>query len=54
MNIVLIGLSHKTAPLAMRERLAFAHPQLSDRQLDELIAYFTAMKALKHDAGRAP
>jgi mono/diheme cytochrome c family protein len=31
-----------------------AHPQLSDRQLDELIAYFTAMKALKHDAGRAP
>jgi glutamyl-tRNA reductase len=30
MNIVLIGLSHKTAPLAMRERLAFAHPQLFD------------------------
>lgn len=31
-----------------------AHPQLSDRQLDDLIAYFTTMKGLKYDAGRAP
>jgi glutamyl-tRNA reductase len=30
MNIVLVGLSHKTAPLAMRERLAFAESQLAD------------------------
>lgn len=30
MNIVLVGLSHKTAPLEMRERLAFAEPLLSD------------------------
>jgi mono/diheme cytochrome c family protein len=30
------------------------HSQLSDRQLDELIAYFTAMKALKHDPGHSP
>jgi mono/diheme cytochrome c family protein len=31
-----------------------AHPQLSDQQLDALIAYFSAMKELKHDSGRAP
>ena len=30
MNIVLVGLSHKTAPLAMRERLAFGESQLAD------------------------
>src|SRR4029453_6367636 len=30
MNIVLIGLSHKTAPLEMRERLAFDESLLSD------------------------
>lgn len=30
MNIVLIGLSHKTAPLEMRERLAFGEPLLPD------------------------
>lgn len=30
MNIVLVGLSHKTAPLAMRERLAFGESQLPD------------------------
>ena len=30
MNIVLVGLSHKTAPLAMRERLAFGESQLVD------------------------
>lgn len=30
MNIVLVGLSHKTAPLDMRERLAFGEPLLSD------------------------
>ena len=31
-----------------------AHAYLSDRQLDELIAYFKVMKDLKHDPGRAP
>jgi mono/diheme cytochrome c family protein len=31
-----------------------ANPQLTDQQLDELIAYFTAMQALKHDPGHAP
>ena len=30
MNIVLVGLSHKTAPLAMRERLAFAEALIPD------------------------
>ena len=30
MNIVLIGLSHKTAPVAMRERLAFDESRLGD------------------------
>ena len=30
MNIVLIGLSHKTAPVEMRERLAFAENRLHD------------------------
>ncbi|PYT03534.1 MAG: glutamyl-tRNA reductase [Acidobacteria bacterium] len=30
MNIVLVGLSHKTAPLEMRERLAFGESRLSD------------------------
>ena len=29
-------------------------PASLGRQLDELIAYFTVMKALKHDPGRAP
>ena len=41
MNIVLIGLSHKTAPVEMRERLAFAEPHLHahlmDRKADGLI-----------------
>ena len=31
-----------------------ANPQLTDQQLDQLIAYFTAMQALKHDPGRTP
>jgi mono/diheme cytochrome c family protein len=31
-----------------------AHPYLSDRQLDDLLAYFTTMKTLKHDPRRAP
>jgi len=38
MNIVLVGLSHKTAPLEMRERLAFAEPLIPDalnRLLDQ-------------------
>src|ERR1700675_1144637 len=30
MSIVLVGLSHKTAPLEMRERLAFGESLLSD------------------------
>src|SRR5260370_1433078 len=30
MNIVLVGLSHKTAPLEMRERLAFGESMLQD------------------------
>lgn len=30
MNIVLIGLSHKTAPVEVRERLAFGQPRLAD------------------------
>ena len=30
MNIVLIGVSHKTAPLEMRERLAFSESRLTD------------------------
>jgi glutamyl-tRNA reductase len=36
MNIVLVGLSHKTAPLEMRERLAFAEPLLPEA-LESLI-----------------
>jgi mono/diheme cytochrome c family protein len=31
-----------------------AHPHLSEQQLDELLAYFTTMKALKHDPRRTP
>lgn len=31
-----------------------AHPHLSERQLDDLLAYFTAMRTLKHDPRRAP
>jgi mono/diheme cytochrome c family protein len=31
-----------------------AHPDLSEQQLDGLIAYFTTMKALKHDPRRKP
>ena len=30
MNIVLIGLSHKTAPVEVRERLAFGQPRIAD------------------------
>src|ERR1041385_2927567 len=30
MNIVLVGMSHKTAPVEMRERLAFGEPLISD------------------------
>ena len=29
MNIVLVGLSHKTAPVEMRERLAFSDAHIS-------------------------
>jgi mono/diheme cytochrome c family protein len=31
-----------------------AHPHLSTRQLDALLAYFTTMKTLKHDPRRTP
>jgi hypothetical protein len=41
-------------PLAFRYTSMPAHPHLSDRQLDELVAYFTAMRSLKHDPRRTP
>jgi mono/diheme cytochrome c family protein len=41
-------------PLAFRYTSMPPHPQLSDGQLDELIAYFTAMKDQKHDDGAKP
>ena len=31
-----------------------SHPHLSNADLDNLIAYFTVMKTLKHDPGRTP
>jgi hypothetical protein len=31
-----------------------AHPDLTPTDLDNLVAYFDAMKHLKHDPGRAP
>src|SRR5215471_4455397 len=37
MSIVLVGLSHKTAPLEMRERLAFGEPLLAEA-LNSLVA----------------
>ena len=36
-------------PQATRYTSMPAHPQLSDSDLDALIAYFTAMSARKHD-----
>jgi len=41
-------------PATFRYTSMPAHPHLSDQQLDALLAYFTAMKALKHDPGRHP
>lgn len=41
-------------PTAFRYTSMPAHPHLSDQQLDELIAYFTAMKGLKHDTVATP
>jgi mono/diheme cytochrome c family protein len=41
-------------PLAFRYTSMPPHPHLSDRQLDDLVAYFTAMRGLKHDPRRAP
>lgn len=41
-------------PASFRYTSMPAHPALSDRQLDDLIAYFTAMRDRKHDPGRAP
>ncbi|MDO9081328.1 MAG: glutamyl-tRNA reductase, partial [Desulfuromonadales bacterium] len=37
MNILVVGLSHKTAPVAVRERVAFA-PTAMERPLHELLA----------------
>lgn len=45
MNIVLVGLSHKTAPLEMRERLAFAEPLLPGA-LESLIGHNALDEAL--------
>jgi len=39
-------------PLAFRYTSMPAHPNLTDRQLDELIAYFSAMKDRKRDPGK--
>jgi mono/diheme cytochrome c family protein len=41
-------------PATFRYSSMPSHTYLSARQLDELIAYFTAMKDLKHDPRRAP
>lgn len=41
-------------PLAFRHTSMPPHPHLSDRQLDDLIAYFATMRTLKHDPRRAP
>lgn len=41
-------------PAAFRYTSMPAHPDLSDQQLNALIAYFTAMRALKYDPGHAP
>jgi len=45
MNIVLVGLSHKTAPLEMRERLAFAEPLLPGA-LESLVGHNALDEAL--------
>jgi mono/diheme cytochrome c family protein len=41
-------------PLTFRYTSMPPHPQLSDRQLDDLVAYFNAMNTLKHDPHRQP
>ncbi|HSB08998.1 MAG TPA: glutamyl-tRNA reductase [Blastocatellia bacterium] len=45
MNIVLVGLSHKTAPLEIREQLAFAEPALPDA-LESLVGHEALDEAL--------
>ncbi len=45
MNIVLVGLSHKTAPVEMRERLAFADSSLTDA-LSKLVDHDTLDEGL--------
>ena len=37
MNIIVVGLSHKTAPVEVRERVAFS-PNLIERPLRELLS----------------
>jgi mono/diheme cytochrome c family protein len=41
-------------PAAFRYTSMPAHPNLTDAQLDQLVAYFTTMKALKHDSVTPP
>lgn len=41
-------------PMAFRYGAMPAHPQLTDADLDGLIAYFTVMATQKHDADAAP
>ncbi len=45
MNILLVGLSHKTAPVEMRERLAFADSSLTDA-LEKLVDHDTLDEGL--------
>lgn len=41
-------------PLTFRYSTMPPHPKMTDAELDEVIAYFTAMKGLKHDDEKAP
>jgi mono/diheme cytochrome c family protein len=41
-------------PLAFRYTSMPPHPHLSDKQIDAIVAYFSAMKDRKHDPGVAP
>ena len=41
-------------PLTFRYSTMPPHPNMTDAELDQVIAYFTAMKGLKHDDEKAP
>ncbi len=41
-------------PLSFRYSTMPPHPKMTDEDLDALVAYFTAMKELKHDDEKAP